>query len=111
MMITTKLARILSTKRKPTLDLVKIFCSTNSSGGRKFELFSEIQVALKENSCQGQNERHSSYIDTHIEKVLHNNKHRVTDEQKDFFSEPQLAKFEHLLARDPPKISHWIKVS
>ena len=110
MMITTKLARILSTERRSTLDLVKIFCSTNSSGGRKFELFSEIQVALKENS-QAQNERQSSYIDTHIEKVLDNNKHRVTDEQKDFFSQPQLAKFEHLLARDPPKISHWIKVS
>ena len=110
MMITTKLARILSTERRSTLDLVKIFCSTNSSDGRKFELFSEIQVALKENS-QAQNERQSSYIDTHIEKVLHNNKHRVTDEQKDFFSQPQLAKFEHLLARDPPKISHWIKVS
>ena len=73
MMITTKLARILSTERKSTLDLVKIFSSTNSSGGRKFELFSEIQVTSKENS-QAQNERQSSYIDTHIEKVLHNNK-------------------------------------
>ena len=65
----------------------------------------------KQENSQAQNERQSSYIDTHIEKVLDNNKHRVTDEQKDFFSQPQLAKFEHLLTRDPPKISHWIKVS
>ena len=111
MMISSKLTRILCTQRKPRIDLLKIFCRTNRSDGRKFELFKEIHVGLKEKN-QEQSEGLSNYVESQIEKTLDKNKHRVSKaNQKDFFSAPQLAKFEQVLSRDTNKISHWVKVS